>query len=145
MSILMSFFLFYSSFFFFYLAFRTGVIICHYYYISFFLPFKASKYVSLSVAKLFNESNVKWIELFNESNVKWIELFNESNVECCLSFTYHIWISSYRATLYFVYLCLYPRLSLFMSYICDLFTIFIFITIKHDLNKTDAIFGHFFD
>ena len=135
MSILMSFFLFYSSsFFFFYLAFRTGVIICHYYYISFFLPFKASKYVSLSVAKLFNESNVKWIELFNESNV-----------ECCLSFTYHIWISSYRATLYFVYLCLYPRLSLFMSYICDLFTIFIFITIKHDLNKTDAIFGHFFD
>ena len=48
------------------------------------------------------------------------QLFNELSLNCCLSIAYYTEALSYRDMLYFVYLSLYARLRLFMSYLCDL-------------------------
>ena len=60
----------------------------------------------------------------------------------------HITIIILRHTLYLVYLCLCLGLGLFMSYLCDLFSIFslIFIVIYHEvsLKQTQLFFCSFF-
>ena len=66
---------------------------------------------------------------------------------CCLSVAYYSEALSYRNMLYFVYLPLYLRLGLFMSYLCDLFFYYYFyFHYNESYNLTDTkklvFFGH---
>ena len=64
--------------------------------------------LSLSVVKLLNELS-----------------FERMLLKCCLL---------HMDTLYFVYLCLCLRLGLFISYLSELFFIFIFIKVNHKIS-----------
>ena len=68
------------------------------------------------------------------------------SLKCCLSVTYYIEIVSYQDKLYFLYLSLCLRLGLYMSYLCNLFVIiiFIYVTINHitSLIQTNLFFEH---
>ena len=80
---------------------------------------------------------------FFQLSLSVVKLLNELSFECCSSVAYYIWTLFKRDTLYFVYLCLCLRLGLFVSYLFELFFIFIFIKVNHkiSLKKEPLLFG----
>ena len=64
---------------------------------------------------------------FFQLSLSVFQLFIQLSLKCYLSLAFFIYTSCYRDTLYFAYLRLCPRIGLYMSYLCDLFFIIIFI------------------
>ena len=75
-----------------------------------------------------------------------LNFFNELSVNCCLSVAYYIEAMSYLELQYFACLSLCLCLGLFISYLCNILfiIIFIFITVNHiiSLTQINLVFGH---
>ena len=75
-----------------------------------------------------------------------LNFFNELSVNCCLSVAYYIEAMSYLELQYFACLSLCLCLGLFISYLCNILfiIIFIYITVNHiiSLTQKNLFFGH---
>ena len=75
-----------------------------------------------------------------------LNFFNELSVNCCLSVAYYIEAMSHLELQYFACLSLCLCLGLFISYLCNILfiIIFIFITVNHiiSLTQINLVFGH---
>ena len=75
-----------------------------------------------------------------------LNFFNELSVNCCLSVAYYIEAMSYLELQYFACLSLCLCLGLFISYLCNILfiIIFIYITFNHiiSLTQKNLFFGH---
>ena len=75
-----------------------------------------------------------------------LNFFNELSVNCCLSVAYYIEAMSHLELQYFACLSLCLCLGLFISYLCNILfiIIFIYITVNHiiSLTQKNLFFGH---
>ena len=68
--------------------------------------------------------------LFFQLSLSFAWLFNKLSLKCCLSVPYHTEILSYQDRLHFPYLSVCLRLGPYISYLCNLFAIIIFISLQ---------------